>query len=450
MDTEYYSSKKQSLLDKHRDSYYLVELIDAQGNPTDGTGDCVLRTSIAALAMTFEGDSVSATALISAIRDHCWDQDGNPIRHPEAHWKDVDGNDLGLSPLSVDSFVALMTACDYLFASPDASVTEKARARDTLFRYVDYLRQHDWRLQHTYSDGFIDDRVKDTPGSEAFIVLPPVLYALRGIAASMGYPQASWWVWGASFGEEVMHEMIDKLATFCGQHLYELLRGIDLSIKFDVQLGDELVGLADFLNKVVPIHLSDELCQKLRDSFSDSIRESMRVAGPDNLPTEPYQIFQGLLRQFSSYLPPPLTQLDWFGSLTDLFATALPWMKTDMIMSAAAFAVALDTMTVQFSVDDPKGYYRLLLVFWPLLSALEREPELRYFLEPHLDSLEISVALKHHMGLFVWLKQDLATVEYLLTAFEHNQFDKVANVFEQSIGSQQHAINNSEIGRAHV
>lgn len=140
------------------------------GYSTDGSigspGEATLHTAIAAIAIaaanyhqnSWEDANARLYDLLKTLFERSWgnvDNSGeaHPIRHPDVFDFDADGTKFRNSPLTKDSFGAVLCACYYAYASPNTSLLVRDQAKQLLQKWVDYLARHQYRLHSSYIVG---------------------------------------------------------------------------------------------------------------------------------------------------------------------------------------------------------------------------------------------------------------------------------------------------------
>jgi hypothetical protein len=482
---------------KFRDQYgYAVEI---EGGEAKGQGDATLRTALAAISSALASYKASGAALDAANADtksfldtitkHSWDATtGDPIRHPTERMTSKDGRDLGHSPLSKDSFGAIVAAAYYAYSSPNSTAAVRDSARQLIGMFVTYLPAHQWRLTSKFTEDQINNNVQGMKkGPETFLLIPTEIDALKNVAAKMGFATVGWSPW-AGLGSGISATVGDYLGNYLA---HGLKIGPDGAIAAAGLLGPEFAAtslFAEFLNRgglegilnqvkfsynqdvnlggwAKPIHIGVdiELPKAARDAILNAFQGIIRSAvtsGSSALNMG--DVAGSIVDKVLSSLPKVFGADQWKSALTGTLQSVLPWLDGSNLTTAATFIFSTEALRYQYGNDkgamtlvdglalavttgltgvpvpltkgeqnDSSNWYNVHMGFWPTLLIEETRPEMVEILQPFVKLFERSIKADE-MGLWDWLAKDQTKVNDLVGRFQAGEFERLGDAWERS------------------
>ncbi|WP_019639690.1 hypothetical protein [Paenibacillus fonticola] len=253
-----------------RDNYGYI--IDYDNSLPTTLGEATLHTAIAVVGIatgnyseddwekTFANEKLKE--LLNTLLILSWgnkDMEGqvHPIRHPSYNEYDAHNSRIRNSPLSKDSFGAIVAAAYYSYTCPNSDVNVCSLAQRLISKWADYLLKHQWKTHSNYISGeFVSEEIDGKQyyknifsetggrvmfkGPEAFILLPHERYALRNVASLMGIPTIHWDLWSISMSEELKQAVIDNIpyvADIASRSFDQMLNTLVYEMPYSVQLG---------------------------------------------------------------------------------------------------------------------------------------------------------------------------------------------------------------------
>jgi|GEM_PF-1894446 len=438
-----------------QDKYgYIVD--NDNGNPTR-VGEATLHTAIAVIALAtgnYHQDSEeeksinpSIKELLTTLLEHSWGNKDNfgrehPIRHPDKREFNIEGKDFRASPLTKDSFGAIIAAAYYAYTCPNSDQEVRILARNLMTKWTEYLILFQWRTHSTYIVGEFETRELEGKkgkyykyifdnerqgevtykGIESFMLWPHEIYALQNVDADLGIPTEHWNIWGNDMPAELRQAIADYAAPYIaeefGNGVNYVLQRFKYSLDYSIQLGSEDWNLGKIkrsFNIEIPSDIQEKIVNTARIAVKDLIRESMRI---DNFKKYQSEELLGIIvNRLLNLLPDMLGVNSWRSILTGALQQVIPWIKGTSWIEVATF---LGTIFLLRKMEADVISYTV----WPFTVECETRPEMRDILEPAIrnffDFLEDE---GNPNGLWAWLAEDFGVVRNQLQLFESKRYD---------------------------
>jgi hypothetical protein len=447
-----------------QDSYgYIVD------RKTDGAaetlGEATLHTAIAAVAIATgnvhqdpwekaEADRVLG-GVLDALTEHSWgNPDGlgrrHPIRHPDVFDYAADGTRIRNSPLTKDSFGAIVAACYYAYTGPHSSDAVRTKARALMAKWIEYLVLHQWRLHssthpayfegefeckdHEYVNIFSDAhrKPKSCKDPDAFLLVPHEVYALKSAGAVLGLNTAHISPWGSSLPVALRQTIVDVAAPYlagAAAHALELvLSSLTIRIPYSVAFGGVAAGwpfgelAGEFVIDVLPDDTQRTIVEEFRNALADAIREVFRLTHLGQFQT--VDLIGVGVDRILDRLPDSLGKDSWRTVLTTAMQQLAGWLRQDIWIEAASVIGALHPMEVIYKPDV------VSFTMWSVAVECETNPAMTTLLKPFLLQFWAFLRGRRNAnGLWAWLVDDTGRVEEQLTLFETSEptrWDKFA------------------------
>ncbi|WDV09206.1 hypothetical protein [Lysinibacillus irui] len=443
-----------------RDQYgYIVhqkkENKDAVMKP-DGKGEATLYTAIAVIAVATgnykqdDWDKNSANKsleeLLTTLLKKSWGNKDNlgryhPIRHPE----DIDyykyRNDVKsrMSPLTKDSFGAIVAGSYYSYACPNSSQEVRKLARDLMTKWTEYLILFQWRThsiyienefeyvkdadkkikyKYIYSDNTLKNR-KSYKGTGSFMLLPHEIYALQNVAAHLGIATSQWNAW-ENMTPELKQTFIDfaapYIAQYAGEALDNLLQSYKGAFPYSIPLGPPDWSLGK-INGVftfeIPSSIRDQIVTSFKEAIKDLLREIVRL---DN-----YNDYQGdellgiLINRVLDLFPDVLGRDSWRTILTKSIQQVLPWITKSGWLEALTFIGSLQLLKTQ-SISS------ISYTLWIYAVECEARPEMKDLLKTE-EFFSYLRGNENPNSLWAWIAEDSGRVSEHLQLFESKDWN---------------------------
>ncbi|MCS6595300.1 hypothetical protein [Bacillus cereus] len=314
---EIFSIRSNSTLGFRDYAGYIVDYIN--GLPTT-RGEATLHTSIAAIAISsgnftnqdeWEINNVNRLLkeLLTTLLYRSWgnkDSSGveHPIRHPDVIEYDANGKKIRCSPLTKDSFGAIITAGCLSYICPNSNNEVKTLANDLIVKWSDYLTQFHWCLHSNYiPNEFESEKINGKlyyknifsenggrvmyKGPESYTLMPHEIFALKNVATLLGISTNHWCIWMKTLPFALKKVIIDDVSPFLtdifGDALSSALDKIfmDMDMDMDMDIAYELKGsTANSLHTVI----LDLMCQSINsDMYINSQALEIPRAAFDNI-----------------------------------------------------------------------------------------------------------------------------------------------------------------------
>ena len=467
----YHDQAHAELVGTFRDHYGYIAALHAGGLQADG--EATLYTALAVLALAAGNnhqDAWEATnaddriaELLTTLRDQSWgNQDGlgrvHPIRHPDVYDYDEPGNKIRNSPLTKDSFGAIVAAAYYAYFCPHSSERVRGLARDLMRKWSEYLVLNQWRTHSTYIAGEFEtvpkkkrdpvtgewkdsddsaykyifgppgnneplvERQVDAKGPESFLLLPHELYALRNVAAKLGIPTTQWDIWSNELPAELKQTIADVAAPYladaAGRGLDYILQRLGYAIPYSIPLGppEWNFGKVEGVFEVkIPSDDRQRIVAGFRDVVRDVIKEAVRL---NNFRDNQAGDLIGLaVNRVLDIFPNSLGPNKWRSILVGAVQQVVPWLSSAGWVEAATF---LGTLAFLRLTADKKADV-VSYTLWVYAVECETRPEMEDILKPFVQEF-FSYVRGHDNpnGLWAWLAEDTGRVHDEIALFESN------------------------------
>ena len=425
-----------------RDQFGFVVDIE-NGDPTT-RGEGTLHTAIATVALAtgnFHQDAWERAQanqfvlqLLETLRDRGWgNQDGHglvhPIRHVDVSDFDASGNPFRLSPLTKDSFGAIMAACIYAYRCPHSSDAVRSVAVELFQKWRDYLVAHQWMTHSNYIAGEFerdDDEYRhicnehcesqDFKGPESFMLLPHEHYALQCAEVALEQKTSHWDIWSQGIAVELGMAFTNLGAPYIGkaseQGMRLLLDHLEYRLACSVPLGP-LGWSCRSIEGAYSIRIPEGVRESVSRTFGDLIRDLIRdyVRGQILSGPQASQLLGIAISRVLDGLPAGIGPSTWRSILTLGLRQITPWLDGSTWVEAATLATTLQILRrMNVSVQS----YTL----WSYATIFETRPELADLLRPLVQEFfRGQRADGNPNGLWAWLAENNRVVEEQLTTF---------------------------------
>lgn len=429
-----------------RDKYgYILEFKD---NEPESKGEAVLFTAIAVIALAVgnynpdDWDKKNAnnylTELLTTLKDQSWgnmDSLGrvHPIRHPDMTEYDIEGNPFRKSPLSKDSFNAIVAAAYYAYTCPNSNQEVRQLARDLITKWTEYLVLFQWRTHSNYIEGeFIPDDSRKNyryifsspekgdvsyKGPETFMLLPHEIYALQNVASALGVP-VNWYIWESEMTAEMKQMIIDNTAPFIAATVANGFNYI-LSLIPTVKRKHEVhVGPTDWVYGNIIDIIEIKITNELKETISKNVYDTILLEIKESIRLNTYMKYQrdGLraivINRILNLFPDQLGTESWRSVITSACQEIMPWLSGDGWIEIASFLMAnamlvtLDTSTKSYTV-------------WSFASELETRVEMRTVLSPGIQAFYQQLKKENNPnGIWAWITMDGEELNRQLSLFK--------------------------------
>ncbi|MHC1753900.1 MAG: hypothetical protein AB9861_00435 [Methanosarcina sp.] len=438
-----------------RDQYgYIVDYDN--GQPTT-LGEGTLHTAIAVVALAtgnYHQDAWEIAAanarvkeLLTSLLNRSWGNRDNlgrehPIRHPDDIEYNKDGTWHRASPLTKDSFGAIVAAAYYAYTCPNSDEDVRATARELMTKWTEYLVLFQWRTHSTYIPGEFESKTIDgkeyyknifsenggrvmRKGPESYMLLPHEVYALQNVAARLGIPTSHWNIWLNGMSAELKQMIIDYAAPYiaeaAGWGLDYILQRLSYAIPYSIQLGPDSWNYGKFKG-VFEVRIPSDMRERVIVTFKDAIRDLMReIVRLDNY-TDPQagEVLGLVVNRILNLLPDILGPDSWRSILTGGIQQVVPWISGLAWVEAATFLATQQLL--KWKGLDGKAELRYDVIsytLWSYASECECRPEMAEILRP--TTQEFFSFLRGNSnpnGLWAWLAEDSGRVQEQLRLFE--------------------------------
>ncbi|MFE4047386.1 hypothetical protein [Priestia sp. YIM B13490] len=343
-----------------QDEYGYVIDYDKEEKPTT-LGEGTLHTAIAIIAITtgnYKQDTWEITeanykilGLLNTLLQNSWgnrDIYDHPIRHQALYEYSANGQQLRASPLTKDSFGAIIAAAYYAYKCPNSNSEIRIKSRELINKWGEYLTRSQWRTHYNYIPGEFEYEVIDGEkkykniyskdggrvmykGPEAFRLMPHEIYAVKNVANLMGIPTVHWAIWSNGMPSDLKQVMLDVVAPYIAETATKgfryILKHLNYEIPYSIPLGPSNWKLG----KVEGIYKVDVDSIGIGNSFHRLLLKLIReIISLDNynssqasdlLKTAVNQISE-LLEAFSANL----SRESWNSVLTVGLQRVIPWL----------------------------------------------------------------------------------------------------------------------------
>ncbi|MGN4555544.1 hypothetical protein ACTFRD_25895 [Bacillus cereus group sp. MYBK249-1] len=449
-----------------RDQYgYIIhhhrENTDDEMKP-DELGEATLYTAIAAIAIAtgnYKQDdwdknfaNEKLKGLLNTLLEKSWGNRDNlgrkhPIRHPDDIEYYKYGNDLKsrMSPMTKDSFGAIVAASYYAYSCPNSSQEVRNLARDLITKWTEYLILFQWRTHSMYIEGefecedsilgvldcndkpykYIYSDVNGTKktykGIEAFMLLPHEIYALQNAAAQLGVPTSHWKVWD-TINPELQQTIIDfavpYIAQFAGEALDNLLKSYHGVFPYNIPLGPpgwNLGKIEGVFTFEIPTDIRVQIVTTFKEAMKDLLREIVRLNN--------YAAYQGnellgiLINRVLNLFPDVLGRSSWRSILTKSIQQVLPWITKLGWVEAITFIGTLQLLKTQ-------KVSTISYTLWIYAVECETRPELKDILKAAIqDFYGYLRGNDNPNSLWAWIAEDSGRVSEHLQIFESKEWN---------------------------
>ena len=411
-------------------------------------GEGTLHTAIAAIALAADNFQQSEwetaeanNALLKRLKtllDSSWGNvDGlgqsHPIRHPNVFDYDNDGNELRRSPMTKDSFGAIVVACLYSHRCPNSSDEVRATSVALIQKWIDYLVTHTWRTHSNFLVGEFESEEVDGEakyknifqkdggrvmfkGPESFMLLPHEILALQNVGSTLGQVTSGWNILTA-LAAEVRQQIVDIGAPYIGgvaeKGMRSVLDQLVLSIPYSIPLGTDQVNFGK-LEGDFRFGIPGDTHSAIAASFGNAVRDLVKEA----IELETLAILQpgallGLaISKVLDLFPAAIGAENWRTILTSAMRQLLPWIDGTFWLEVAFLATTIELVK---KLDTDEQSYTM----WSIAAVFETRPEHTQILRPLVQ--ELFSFLRGHgnpNGLWAWLAEDGGRVSEQLSTFE--------------------------------
>ncbi len=482
-DSDMLHQARFELLYKFRDRSGYVGHYDVLNGETHGDGEGTLFTAIAAIAIATgnyhqdEWESAEANTaleeLLGTLMTESWgNRDGmgreHPIRHSQVLDYDKARNAFRQSPMTKDSFGAIVAAAHYAYDNPHSTPAVRQLARDLMTKWSEYLVLNQWRTHSNYIAGEFDseEREKTDPntgekknydvykhifnengehktfkGPEGFLLLPHEIYAFQNVAADMGIATNPWTVLSAmpaAFIQTIGDVAAPYLGDAAGQGIGYILDRLNFGRDYDIKVnlgGREVSVLKGNYSIGIPQGTRDRIVTEFSHFITDAIQEAIRSYNfQDQFRLDDFQSQSGdlvglALNRILDLLPDQLGKDSWRSILTGAVQQVLPWLSYSGLIETGTFIVTLQTLKDDKVFDrfeskpDVASY-----TMWSYATEFETRPEMADLLKPFVQEFfSFLRADGNPNSLWAWLAEDKGRVNEHLRMFELRMSDPVNN-----------------------
>lgn len=355
------------LLYKFRDRWGYVGHFDTGTGLAHGDGEGTLYTAIAAIGIATGNyhqdawESAEANAvledLLGTLLTKSWgnrDEFGreHPIRHPNVYDYDASGNAFRQSPMSKDSFGAIVAAAHYAYDNPHSSEAVRELARDLIAKWSNYLVSNQWRTHSRYivnefeTDGnmYVDGGhykhifnengvAKTAKGPESFQLLWHEAYALRNVAARMGVLVPT-----LDLTNDLPQTVIDlgaeAVGNAVGRGVRAILDQLSFSRDYDVKirLGNRDISvLKGDLSIGIPTAARERMERELSGLVTNVVREGMRLG---SIAGQADDMVSLAVNRLLDHVPNQLGRSQWRAVLVQAISAVVPALQSDILVEA--------------------------------------------------------------------------------------------------------------------
>ncbi|PEK11721.1 hypothetical protein CN683_24600 [Bacillus toyonensis] len=409
----------------------------------DARGEATLYTAIAAVAIAtsnYKQDNwdekfanEKLKELLTTLIEKSWGNKDNlgrehPIRHPKVIDYYRDGNDVRnrMSPLSKDSFGAILAASYYSYSCPNTSQEVRKLARDLITKWTEYLTFFQWRTHSIYIEGefesdgekykniYSDNNLthqKSYKGIESFMLWPHEMYALQNVAAHLGILKSPWKIW-----ENIIPELnqtftdyaVPYIAQYAGEAFDNLLKNFQPHTwNFGIVEGTFKVEISSDIREQVVI--------TFKDAIENLLREIVRIG--NYIDYQKDGILGILINHVLNFFPDVLGPNSWRSILTKSLELVLPWITGSGWIEALTFIGSLQLLK---KMDTSTVSYTL----WIYCVECEIRPEMTDILKTALqDFYSYLRSNDNPNSLWAWIAEDSGRVSEHLKLFESHEWD---------------------------
>ena len=439
---------------------YVIDRKIPEGTPmTIGEGG--LHTAIAIIALVtgnYEQDAWEAQGVnpavekfLDALATHSWgNQDGfgrkHPIRHPDDYDWDKNGKRLRNSPMTKDSFGAIIAACNYAYDCPNSSPAVRAKAKDLVQKWMDYLVLHQWRLHSSTHPSYIEGEYEEKDdqyanlfsgpnqepkahkGPEAFLLFPHEVYALKTVGAALGLSTAQIRPWEVDLPVGLLQTVVDLVAPYLADlvahHLGGVLSALKIEVPYSIDFGTEPVWALKgaLVIDPLPAEVQDKVVEQFRNVLSDAIREVFRLYFLGEF--QQSELVGIAVNAILDQMPDTLGKDSWRSVLMRAMEALDRWLDADGIIEVFTFVLSLQLLK-KFNKADVTSY-----TAWSFVAEMQNSQEMTALLTPFVQ--EFWGGIRTHgnpNGLWAWLARDMARVDEQIALFQANdpaRWDKFA------------------------
>ncbi|WP_199621092.1 hypothetical protein [Paenibacillus alkalitolerans] len=425
-------------------------IVDYRNKLPTSLGEATLFTAIAAVALATGNysqdtwESINANkklkALLWTLKEQSWGNEDvgfkkHPIRHPLKQEFSKNHDFLRVSPLTKDSFGAIVAACYYSYICPNSDDEVRTIARDLIKKWGDYLNdpQSQWRTHYNYIPGeFEFDTIGGKKyykhifeedggrvmfkGPESFQLLPHEIIALQNVAETMGIWTNRWNIWLRGMLPDLKKTIYDiaapYFAEFAANGLEYVLEKLVFEYPYSIQLGPDnwKQGKVEGVFKVgVPANQRRAVVDRFKMLVIKYIRHSVLL---DDYRTSQavYFLEQMIEKVLGSFA---ILQRDKWRSILNLaMRRVLPWLDGSIWVEAVTF---LGTQQLLKATGESEISYTV----WSFAVECETRFELRPLLNPSVQEFfQYLKFVGNPNGLWAWLSDDVFTLRQQLTRFE--------------------------------
>ncbi|ACA38706.1 hypothetical protein J2D69_02890 [Lysinibacillus sphaericus] len=422
----------------------------------DELGEATLYTAIAAIAIATgnykqdDWDKNSANKslmeLLTTLLEKGWGNKDNlgryhPIRHPEDIEYYKYGNDVKsrISPITKDSFGAIVAASYYSYSCPNSSQEVRKLARDLMTKWSEYLILFQWRTHSIYIDNefekdendkkrykniFSDknlEHLKTFKGPGSFMLLPHEIYALQNVAAHLGIATSQWDA-RDNMTPELKQTFIDLavpyIAQYAGQAIDNLLQSFKGAVPYSIPLGPPDWSLGK-INGVFTLEIPSSIREQIVTSFKEAIKDLLR----EKVRLDNYQDYQGdellgiLINRVLDLFPDVLGPDSWRSILTKSIQQVLPWITKSGWIEALTFIGSLQLL-------KPQSISSISYTLWIYAVECETRPEMKDLLKAALEEFYSYLRGNDNPNsLWAWIAEDSGRVSEHLQLFESKDWN---------------------------
>ncbi|PEO28697.1 hypothetical protein, partial [Bacillus toyonensis] len=423
----------------------------------DARGEATLYTAIAAIAISTsnyiqdEWDKNYANeklkGLLTTLLKEGWGNKDNfgrkhPIRHPEVidYYRYGDDIKQRMSPLSKDSFGAIIAASYYCYSCPNSSQEVRKLARDLITKWTEYLILFQWRTHSIYIEGefepyeqdddnykniFSDDKLikrKTYKGLESFMLWPHEIYALQNAAAYLGIPTSHWKVW-ENIIPELKQTIIDfaapYIAQYAGEALDALLKNYRSVVPYSIQIlpGWSSGKVEGVFVVEIPSDTREQVVTNFKEALKDLLREIIRLGNYKDYQSD--ELLGILINRILDFFPDVLGPNSWRSILTRSIQQVLPWITGEGWIEALTFLGFLQLLKIK-DMDISTISYTL----WIYAIECETRPEVKDILKAAIqDFYSYLRGYDNPNSLWAWIAEDSGRVNEHIQLFESHEWN---------------------------
>ena len=474
----YHDQAHTELVDRFRDSIGYVAMYKDGAIKPDG--EATLYTALAVVALSAGNYHQDAwelananerlAELLTVLIERSWgNPDGrgreHPIRHPDLHHYDLQGNEIRKDPLTKDSFAPIVAASYYAYMCPHSNSNVRELARRLIRKWSDYLVLNQWLTHSNYIAGEFDavpkkkldpstgqwqetnekayehifgrlvhanqrreERQVDFKGPEFYFVFPHEIYALQNVAAKLGVPLPQSDIWSNEFVAELKQTMADwaapAFANAAGRGLEYILQRLGYAVPYSIPLGppDWDYGKVEGVFEVrIPAGDRERIVRDFTTIVRDFIKESVRLG---NFREHQTADLVGIaIDRVLDFFPNSLGPDKWRSVLVGGLRQVMPWLSNDGWVEAVTFLATLQLLKTQ----KP---HVVSYTLWAYAVECETRPELEDILRPFVQ--EFFGFLRENgnpNGLWAWLAEDTGRVQGQMALFDSREDQRIWSTF---------------------